>query len=208
MASSSCLPAFFHDPGASRELAAPASPRAKQQGMKRSLQAPFLDALAIPLNLTHSVKRNPPQLACPCKVCYESRMKPFVRPALCLISCLCWMGCGQTTPSITLHQAVEQGSLKAVQQHIAAKTDLNKPNTAGWTSLHLAAMKGDLAMVQALSAAGTDVKRKGKAGKTPLDVARERGQTAIVQFLQPRYEKRGRALIDGGLGVSEVLDNP
>jgi ankyrin repeat protein len=136
-------------------------------------------------------------------------MKPFVRPiALCLISCLCWMGCGPATPSITLHQAVEQGNLKVVQQHIAAKTDLNKTDTAGWTPLHLAAMKGDLAIVQALSAAGADVKRKGKAGKTPLDVAREKGQTVIVQFLQQRNQKRGRALVDGGVGVSEVLDNP
>ncbi|MBI2925946.1 MAG: ankyrin repeat domain-containing protein [Verrucomicrobia bacterium] len=135
-------------------------------------------------------------------------MKRLVRPALCWIACLCWIGCGQTTPSITLHQAVEQGNLKAVQQHIAAKTDLNKTDPAGWTPLHLAAMKGELAMVQALSAAGADVKRKGKTGKTPLDVAREKGQTAIVQFLQQRNEKRGRGLVDGGLGVSEVLDNP
>ena len=150
---------------------------------------------------------NPPPLANPCQGCYESRMKPFVRLALGLVSCLCWMGCGPTTPSITLHQAVEQGNRKAVQQHIAAKTDLNKTDTAGWTPLHLAAMKGDLAMVQALSAAGADVKRKGKAGKTPLDVAREKGQTAIVQFLEQRNEKRGRGLIDGGVGVSEVLDN-
>jgi ankyrin repeat protein len=135
-------------------------------------------------------------------------MKPLVRPiALCWISCLCWMGCGQTAPSITIHKAVEQGNLKAVQQHIAAKTDLNKTDTAGWTPLHLAAMKGNLPIVQALSAAGADVQRKGKSGKTPLDVARENGQTAIVQFLQKRNEKGGRRLIDGGVGVSEVLDN-
>ena len=111
-------------------------------------------------------------------------------------------------PQTSLHQAVEKGNLKLVQQHIAAKSDLNKMNLSGWTPLHLAAMKGDLAMFQALSAAGADVKRKGKAGKTPLDVAREKDQTAIVQFLQQRNEKRGRGLIDGGVGVSEVLDNP
>ena len=135
-------------------------------------------------------------------------MKPLVCPiALCWISCLFWTGCGQTPPLITIHQAVEQGNLKAIQQHIAAKTDLNKPDTAGWTPLHLAAMKGNLAIVQGLSAAGADAKRKGKAGKTALDVARDKGQTAIVQYLQKRSEKRGRGLIDGGLGVSEVLDN-
>ena len=118
------------------------------------------------------------------------------------------MGCEeQTAPSITLHQAVEQGNLKAVQQHIAAKTDLNRTDAAGWTALHLAAMKGNLVIVQALTAAGADVSRKGQAGKTALDVAREKGQTAVVAFLQQRNEKRGRGLIDGGLGVSGVLDN-
>jgi ankyrin repeat protein len=117
------------------------------------------------------------------------------------------MGCEPGAPSITLHQAVEQGNLKAVQQHIDAKTDLNKPDMAGWTPLHLAAMKGDLAIVKALCAAGADVNRPGPGGKTALAVAREKRQTAVVQFLQQPHEKRGRGLVDGGLGVSGALDN-
>ena len=68
-------------------------------------------------------------------------------------------------------------------------------------------MKGDLAIVQALCAGGADVKRKGKNGKTALDMAREKHQMAVAEFLQQRGEKKGRGLIDGGLGVSEVLDN-
>ena len=116
------------------------------------------------------------------------------------------MGCDeQSPPSITLQQAAAQGNLKAVQQHISAKTDLNRTDAAGWTALHLAAMKGNLAIVQALTAAGADVKRRGQAGKTPLDVAREKNQAAVVQFLQRRSESRGRGLIDGGTGVSDVL---
>ncbi len=149
------------------------------------------------------------RLVNPCKRCYEFCMKPLVRSiAFCCISWLCWIGCDeQTAPSITLHQAVEQGNLKAVQQHIAAKTDLNKTDLNGWTALHLAAMKGNLAIVQALTAAGADVSRKGQAGKTALDVAREKGQTAVVAFLQQRNQKTGRGLIDGGVGVSDVLGN-
>jgi hypothetical protein len=136
-------------------------------------------------------------------------MKPLIRwITLCWISCLCWMGCDeQTAPSISLHQAVEQGNLKAVQQHIAAKTDLNKADLNGWTALHLAAMKRNLAIVQALTAGGADVNRKGQAGKTALDVAREKGQMAVVAFLQQRNQTGGRGLIDGGVGVSGVLDN-
>jgi ankyrin repeat protein len=135
-------------------------------------------------------------------------MNPLLRPVvLCWICCLCVLGCGQAPPAISLHQAVERGNLKAVQQHIAVKSDLNKPDASGWTPLHLAAMKGDLPIVQALSAAGADVKRKGKNGKTALEMAREKHQMAVAEFLQQRGEKRGRGLIDGGLGVSEVLDN-
>jgi hypothetical protein len=131
------------------------------------------------------------------------------RVMLGCICCLCWIACGQSAPRITLHHAIENGNLKAVQQHIAAKTDLNKADQSGWSPLHLAAMKGDLPIVQALATAGADLKRKGKGGKTPLDVAREKGQTAVVQFLQqPRKKGGGRGLIDGGLGVSEALDNP
>src|SRR5216684_5264419 len=125
-------------------------------------------------------------------------MKLLVRIlSLCSISLLCWVGCGPTAPSITLHQAVEQGNLPAVQQHIAAKTDLDRTDLNGWTALQLAAMKGNLAIVQALSLAGADPNRKGQAGKTALDIAREKGQTAVVQFLQLRNEKRRRGLIDG-----------
>jgi hypothetical protein len=134
-------------------------------------------------------------------------MKSFVPSiAICWISCMCWIGCDQA-PSITLHRAVEQGNLKVVQQHIVAKTDLNKTDAAGWTALHLAAMKGDMAIVQALCAAGADVNAKGPAGKTPLAVAREKRQMSIVQFLQQPHEKRGRGLVDGGLGVSGALDS-
>ena len=134
-------------------------------------------------------------------------MKPFLRLVLvCAIGCLSWLGCGQSTPSISLPDAIEKGFLRTVQQHIAAKTDLNKPNAAGLTPLHLAAAKGDPAIFKALIDAGADPKRKSSDGKTPLDVARARNQTAIVQMLQPG-EKGGRGLIDGGLGVSDAMNN-
>ena len=75
-------------------------------------------------------------------------------------------------------------------------------------------------MVQLLADAGADAARTGPQGKTPVDVAREKGQTSIVQFLELKLkaeaaqtapasagrEKGGRRLIDGGLGVSDVLD--
>jgi ankyrin repeat protein len=90
---------------------------------------------------------------------------------------------------------------------VAAKSDLNKLDNAGWAPLHLAILKGNLAIVEVMSTGGADVNRKSKFGKTPLDVARARNDTAIVQFLQQRTGKRGgRGLIDGGLGVSDAME--
>ena len=136
------------------------------------------------------------------------RSRILLLAALCSFASFCWVGCEQAPPAIALHQAVEQGNLEAVRQHIAAKSDLNKPNLAGWTPLHLAAMQGNLQIVQALVQGGADVSRKGQGGKTPLDLAKEKRQTAIVQFLQPSQsggQKSGRGLVDGGLGVTESM---
>ncbi len=138
-------------------------------------------------------------------------MNPFVRFfVLCTSACLCWTACGSKAPNTSVGQAVQDGNLYLVRKHIAAKSDLNKPDGSGWTPLQLAASKGNLEIVQALTEGGADVKRTGAGGKTALDVAREKGQTAVVQYLQQRSAKRagGRGLIDGGLGVSEALDNP
>jgi ankyrin repeat protein len=140
-------------------------------------------------------------------------MRPLNCLALVALFFGCWfhLGCGPAAPEISLQQAVEQGDLKAVQQHIAAKTDLNSTDAMGWTALHKAVMKGNLAIVQALAAGGADTTRKGPAGKTALDLARDGRQAAIVQLLQQPGDKAaapqsGRGLIDGGLGVSETLN--
>lgn len=110
---------------------------------------------------------------------------------------------------MTLHQAVEKGDMEIVQQHMAAKTSLNKKDYLGRTPLHIAAMKGNVAIAKILIDAGADPERKRKDGKTPLEVARDNNQTAIVQLLQTPKEERtgqGRGLIDGGLGVSGAME--
>ncbi|MBM3879556.1 MAG: ankyrin repeat domain-containing protein [Verrucomicrobia bacterium] len=115
-------------------------------------------------------------------------------------------GCGRKGPYTPLHSAIQQGQVQIIQQHIAAGTDLNAKDSSGWTPLHHAVLKGDLAIVQLLAEAGADATRKGNQGKTVLDLAREKKHAAIVQYLEARNQKGGRRLIDGGVGVSEVLD--
>jgi hypothetical protein len=135
------------------------------------------------------------------------------------LACLAGSGCGPSAPSTPLHQAVQDLNYPAVRQHIAAHSDLNAKDKSGWTALHLAVMKGDLPMVQLLANGGADLKRTGPNGKTPVQVAREKGLKPVVQYLEARLnappaeptaqagqEKPGRRLIDGGVGVSEVLD--
>ena len=134
-------------------------------------------------------------------------MNLTVRQALLVCGvCLFVTACGTRPPSISLYAAVEKSDLQAVQQHIAAGTDLDGKNSSGWTALHLAAMYGNLAMVKALIAGGADDSVTGQNGNTPLEVALEKGHTAVAEYLQSRNENRGRQLIDGGTGVSEALD--
>jgi len=137
-----------------------------------------------------------------------------LRVILLSLAGLLGAGCGPGKPDKPLHTAVQEGNYPVVRHHIAAKSDLNAKDKAGWTALHLAAMKGDLPMVQLLTTAGADINRPGPGGKTPLDVAREKGQKPVAEFLEakvqaaaaPAPERRGRGLMDGGLGVSDVLD--
>lgn len=147
---------------------------------------------------------------------YHVRMKAQAGTILfaCVVGLL-GAGCGLSAPSTPLHSAVEDGDYPAVRRHIAARSDLNAKDSSGWTPLHRAAMRGDLPMVQLLADAGADPKRTGPQGKTILAVAREQGHTSVVEYLEARLaqktepaggQPRGRALIDGGVGVSEVLD--
>ena len=133
----------------------------------------------------------------------------FLR-VLGLLIPLLMVGCGPEKPKVSLHQAVQKGDVKLVQQHVAARSDLNVKDKNGWAPLHFAAMKGQLAIVKALTAGGADVNATGPGGRTPLDMAREKGQVAVAQYLQAvkPAQGQGRGLVDGGLGVSEVLANP
>lgn len=147
---------------------------------------------------------------------YVSRMKARITYLLfgCVLS-LISAGCWTKAPSVPLQTAVQQGNYGAVRQHIAAGSDLNAKDKSGWTALHLAARKGDLPMVRLLVDAGADINVRGPQGQTPVDVARENNHTTIAQYLQTQVravqdktggEKRGRRLIDGGLGVSDAMD--
>ena len=49
-------------------------------------------------------------------------MKPLL---LTTIAAVVLVGCGPAVPDISIHEAVSEGNIEAVKQHIAAGTDVN-----------------------------------------------------------------------------------
>ena len=80
-------------------------------------------------------------------------------------------GCGPPVPDISIYDAVEDGNIEVVKQHLAAGTDVNSKDKDGWTPLHEAASEGHNKIVELLIAKGADVNVKNDDGKTPLDAA-------------------------------------
>ena len=72
-------------------------------------------------------------------------------------------------PDISIHQAVRNGNIEAVKQHLAAGTDVNAiDENRGITPLVYAAREGHKKIVELLIAKGADVHEKAKDGTTPL----------------------------------------
>jgi ankyrin repeat protein len=119
--------------------------------------------------------------------------------------------CGPSAPSVSLPEAAKRGDLRLVKQHIAAKSKLETRDSSGLAAVHHAAIRGDVPMLQALAAAGADLNLGNAVGKTPLDLARLNGKIPAAKFLLDRpaggQGGGGRGLVDGGLGVSSVLDS-
>ena len=115
-----------------------------------------------------------------------------------------------------IHTAAFDGDLAKVKQLVAGGVDINHRDKKKVTPLHMAAYqgkRGHIEMAKWLLANGADVTARDYDGKTPLDVASERGNTQIADVIREghtggpgRTGGGGRRLIDGGVGVSEVLD--
>ncbi len=80
-------------------------------------------------------------------------------------------GCGPPVPDISIYDAVEDGNIEVVKQHLAAGTDVNSKDKDGWTPLHEAASEGHNKIVELLVAKGADVNAKDDDGETPVDAA-------------------------------------
>ena len=90
---------------------------------------------------------------------------------LTTIAAVVLMGCGESAPDISIHDAAESGNTEAVKQHLAAGTYVNAKDGDGWTPLHWAASKVHNKIAKLLIEEGADVNAVNKDGLAPLDYA-------------------------------------
>ncbi len=103
---------------------------------------------------------------------------------LTTVAAVLLVGCGPQPPDISIHDAAGEGNIEAVNQHIAAGTDLNaKSDGDGWTPLHFAAFGGHKEIAELLIGSGAEVNAKGLGGYTPLLHAAYSGHKEVAELL-------------------------
>ena len=99
---------------------------------------------------------------------------------LTTIAALLLVGCGES-PNELLHQAVIDGNIEAVKQHIAAGADVNAKDENGVTPLHWTETEE---IAELLIAKGADVNAKDDwSGSTPLHPTATFGYKEITELL-------------------------
>ena len=101
---------------------------------------------------------------------------------LTTIAAVVLVGCGESVPDISIHDAIVLGGdIEAVKQHLAAGTDVNAKDMNGETPLTWAAYSGHKEIAELRLANGADVNAKSKRG-TPLSNAVKSGDKEIVEW--------------------------
>lgn len=103
-------------------------------------------------------------------------------------------------PEIDIHTAVLTENLDALNQHIAAGTNINERDPFGGSSpLITAAVFGKPAMAKVLIDAGADINFQNNDGSTALHTAAFFGRTEIVKML---LEKNADKTIKNNFGAT------
>ena len=110
-------------------------------------------------------------------------MKYLITTILALVL----VGCGESQspepPDISIYNAANDGNIEAVQQHLAAGTDVNAKNDFGSTPLIAAAHEGHKEIVELLIAKGADVDAMNEAEVTSLHYSALEGHKEITKLL-------------------------
>ena len=106
-------------------------------------------------------------------------------------------------PDISIHDAIDEGNIEAVKQHLAAGADVNAKSGSGMPPLNYAAFRDRKEIVELLIAEGADVNAKDGSGDTPLLLATGKGRGLL------RREQIVELLIAGGADVNaKVVSGP
>jgi len=135
---------------------------------------------------------------------------------LTTIAAVLVVGCGPSVPDISIHDAAYNGNIEAVEQHLAAGTDVNAKDDWGKTPLYVAALGGHKEIAELLIAKGADVNAKVDGGVTTLQLAASRGHKELAELLiaegadinakdEDGHTPLHQAALDGQKEVAELL---
>jgi ankyrin repeat protein len=82
-----------------------------------------------------------------------------------------------------IHIAAMAGNIEAVEQHLAAGTDVNAKDILGCTPLHFAAENGRKEIVERLISVGAEVNAERDDGCTPLHYAAANDRKEVAEML-------------------------
>ena len=87
------------------------------------------------------------------------------------------------SPDISIQDAIKEGDIQSVMQHLAVGTDVNAKDDRGETAMFSAVIGGYKEIIKMLVNKGADVNVKNNAGFTPLHEGAYSGQKEIVELL-------------------------
>jgi len=102
---------------------------------------------------------------------------------LTTIAAVVLLGCGESAPDISIHEAAFDGNIEAVKQHLADGADVNAKNKVGQTPLHLAVANDHKEIIELLIAKDADLNAKDVWEGTPLYEAASKAHTEIAELL-------------------------
>ena len=77
----------------------------------------------------------------------------------------------EKAPDISMNQAVYEGNIEIINQHLSFGADINIKDAGGWSPLHWAVGEGHEKITKLLLAKKADINAIDQTGKTPLDYA-------------------------------------
>ena len=109
---------------------------------------------------------------------------------IAIVAAVLLVGCGESAPDMSIHDAAKLGDTQAVSQHLDAGADVNVKNAFEWTPLHLAVKERRTETVKLLISKNADVNVIAQ-GETPLDMVRSAGLVKETEAISKLFRKHG-----------------